>query len=335
LKTDPITVVGQGSFAFGGNVIADAAGRTLHVDHGYAQFQIPDRPRDLAIVMWHASSSATWESTFDGREGFQTEFLRRGFPVYVIDAPRQGRAGQAGTSVTVTPEIGRDQLTFALWRLGEWSPPAPPRFYPNVQTPDDVDAFLDQLFRARYPTLGPEEPDVEAAAVVPLLERTGPAILFTHSGSGKRGWLAAIKTPRARCVVAFEPVAFVFPEGARPDDVPTENEAARLRIAPIVVSDEDFERLAKIPIAIVFGDNIATEPNADLPRELWRVVVARALQFVATVNRYGGDATIIRLPEVGLRGNSHVPMQDANSARVAAVVMAFLEEHALANRGRG
>jgi len=334
-KTDPITVVSQGSFAFGGTVISDSAGRTLHVDHGYAQFQIPPSARELAIVMWHASSSMTWESTFDGGEGFQTSFLRRGFPVYVIDPPRQGKAGQGGTATSVTPDIGRDQLTFALWRLGEWNPPAPPTFFPRVRAPADVDAFLDQLLRARYPVLGPEEPEIDTSAVGALLDRIGPAILFTHSGSGKRGWLTGMRTGNVRGIVAFEPVTFVFPAGAQPEEVPTRNEAARERIRPIVVPDEQFTRLARVPIAIVFGDNIATEPSADLARELWRVVVERARQFVASLTRYGGDASIIRLPEAGLSGNTHAPMQDANSAEVAAVVMRFLEGHALANRGEG
>src|SRR5260221_3864207 len=325
----------QGSFAFGGSVVADAVGQTLHVDHGYAQFQIPVHPRELPIVMWHASSAATWESTFDGREGFRSEFVRRGFSVYVIDGPRQGRAGQGGATASVAPEVGRDQLTFALWRLGEWSPPAPPRFFPNVRLPPDVASFLDQLLRARYPILGPEELEIDVSAIAALLDRTGPAILFTHSGTGKRGWLTAIRTANVRGIIAFEPVTFVFPAGALPEDVSTSNEAARQRIQPIVVSDGEFTRLAQVPVVIVFGDNIATEPSADLPRELWRVVHQRAGQFAATFARYGGDATIIQLPELGLSGNTHAPMQDANSSEVAAAVMRFLEDHALANAGRG
>src|SRR5256885_2073462 len=113
----------QGSFTFGGTVIGDAAGRTLHVDHGYAQFQIPPQARAYPIVMWHASSTATWESTFDGREGFQTIFLRNGFPVYVIDPPGHGRAAQSGTAASISPDLGSDHLTFAVERLFEWDPP--------------------------------------------------------------------------------------------------------------------------------------------------------------------------------------------------------------------
>jgi hypothetical protein len=331
---DRIVLKTQGSFTFGGSVISDAAGKTLHVDHGYAQFQIPADPREYPIVMWHASSSATWESTFDGREGFQTDFVRRGFPVYVIDAPRQGRAGQTAATTSIEPEIGRDQLTFALWRMGDWDPPAGPRFFPSVRRPEDVDGFLDQMLRARYPTLGPDL-KIDVRAVVRLLERIGPAILFTHSGSGKGGWLAAIGSADVRGIVAFEPVTFVFPESIQPEDISSRNDAARMRVQPIIVADEEFARLARVPIAIVFGDNIAAAPAADLPHELWRVVVERARQFVAALTRFGGEASIIHLPNVGLSGNTHAPMQDANSADVAVVVARFLDEHGLANAGRG
>ncbi len=42
---DPIVLTKMGAFAFAGKTIKDDAGRTLHCDHGYAQFQIPENPR--------------------------------------------------------------------------------------------------------------------------------------------------------------------------------------------------------------------------------------------------------------------------------------------------
>jgi hypothetical protein len=46
-------------------------------------YQIPANARQLPVVMWqgHGQSTKTWETTPDGREGFQTLFLRRKFPV--------------------------------------------------------------------------------------------------------------------------------------------------------------------------------------------------------------------------------------------------------------
>jgi hypothetical protein len=74
--------------------------------------------------MWHSSSSKTWQTTFDGREGWQPIFLRRGFPVYIIDLPRQGRASWGCEQVPANelPTIGRDQtslLGFPVPAFGE------------------------------------------------------------------------------------------------------------------------------------------------------------------------------------------------------------------------
>ena len=55
----------------------------------------PMNPTKYPLVMWHGGgqSGKTWECTIDGREGYQSIFLRRDFSVYIIDQPRRGRAG--------------------------------------------------------------------------------------------------------------------------------------------------------------------------------------------------------------------------------------------------
>jgi hypothetical protein len=86
----PLVIQEQGSFAVGGKVMSTpgtynndnptAEGQTFHGDHLYAFYQIPRNPRPLPIVMLHGAyqSARSWETTPDGREGFQTLFLRRG-----------------------------------------------------------------------------------------------------------------------------------------------------------------------------------------------------------------------------------------------------------------
>src|SRR5207249_6100212 len=85
----PLVIARQGSFAVGGTVLTTPGvfnpfvnggpGQTLHGDHLYTQFQVPMNPRKLPLVMWHGGGQMgkTWESTTDGREGFQSIFLRR------------------------------------------------------------------------------------------------------------------------------------------------------------------------------------------------------------------------------------------------------------------
>lgn len=104
----------QGSFAIGGTVITQpgtyntqqplkADGQTLHGDHAYVSYQIPDSARRFLMVFLHGAgqSAKTWESTPDGREGFSTIFLRRHFGTYLIDQPRRGRAGRSTVSEQV------------------------------------------------------------------------------------------------------------------------------------------------------------------------------------------------------------------------------------------
>ena len=88
----PLIIQEQGSFAVGGTVITNpgtydptkqqaAEGQTFHGDHAYVFYQIPVNARRFPLVLWHGFGqfSKTWETTPDGREGFQNIFLRRGF----------------------------------------------------------------------------------------------------------------------------------------------------------------------------------------------------------------------------------------------------------------
>ena len=93
----------QGSFAFGGTVITGDDGNTFHGDHGYVQFQIPRDARRYPLVMWHGGGqfSKTFETTPDGRDGYQNLFLRKGFATYIIDQPGRGRAGRSTAGTTI------------------------------------------------------------------------------------------------------------------------------------------------------------------------------------------------------------------------------------------
>jgi len=79
----PIMIQKQGSFAVGGKVLGDPDTRSLHCDHGYVEYQIPVNPRRINLVMWHSAAATAWLNRWDGGEGYQSIFLRRGYPVYV------------------------------------------------------------------------------------------------------------------------------------------------------------------------------------------------------------------------------------------------------------
>ena len=48
-----------------------------------------------------------------------------------------------------------------------------------------------------------------------------------------------------------------------------------------------------------------------------------------TVNRHGGDVTVMHLPEIGIRGNRHFPMSDLNNVQIADQMSKFLSNKKL------
>lgn len=336
----PVVVAEQGSFAVGGTVITGSNGDTFHGDHAYVQYQIPPSARGLALVMWHGGGqfSKTWESTPDGRDGFQTLFLKRGWPVYNLDQPGRGRAGRRTVGTTIPNPVPGESGSWNTFRLGIWTPPSPPSFFPNVQFPRTEEA-IDQYWRQITPNTAPEPRDAatrnfQGGTVAKLFEKIGPGILLTHSNSGQYGWVTAMKVPHlVKAIVSYEPAAFAFPDDEVPPAVATSDAAVAAITVPQLVSPAEFQKLTRVPIQIVYGDNIEfNTPSAIFGVELWRVVTQRAEQFAAAVNRRGGNVQVVYLPRVGLHGNTHFPFSDLNNVAVADLLSQYLREQGLDKR---
>lgn len=325
----PIQIQEQGSFAAGGTLTTAPGtfdprsplspdGQTYHGDHAYVFYQVPVNARKLPIVMWHGAGqfSKTWETTADGREGFQNIFLRRQFSVYLIDQPRRGNAGRSMVEATLKPTPD-EQLWFNQFRIGLW-----PNYFDGVQAARD-EQTRDQFFRAMTPNTGPFDMGVVSDGVSAAFNRIGPGILFTHSQGGGPGWLTAIKNDKVRGIVAFEPgSSFVFPSGEVPAPIPSAFDTVQGAEVPM----SQFMALTRIPILILYGDNIP-DHAIDLPaQDSWRARLAMARLWRDSVNKHGGDVKLIHLPEVGIKGNTHFPMSDLNNVQIADLVARFLAE---------
>ena len=88
-------------------------------------------------------------------------------------------------------------------------------------------------------------------------------------------------------------------------------------------------KFTKIPIVIYYGDNILEKPSTNLGQEQWRIFYEVAKRWRDTINKRGGDATIVHLPQIGIRGNTHFPMSDLNNVEVADLMSKFLKEKGL------
>jgi len=327
-KQKPILIEEQGSFAVGGTVITNPgtfdpynqtpAGQTFHGDHAYVFYQIPAGARKYPLVMWHGIGqfSKTWETTPDGREGFQNIFLRRQFGVYLIDQPRRGNAGRSTIEGTNSPTPD-EQGWFGTFRVGIW-----PEYFEGVQFARDPET-LNQYFRQMTPNIGPIDININANAVSALFDKTGPAILVTHSHSGGMGWLTAIKNQNVKAIVSYEPGSgFVFPEGEVPAPIPMTGGTLGASAVPMA----DFMRLTKIPIVIYYGDYIPEKQIANPGQDGWRARLEMARLWRDAVNEHGGDVTVIHLPEIGIKGNTHFPFSDLNNIEIADLMSEWLKE---------
>lgn len=333
-KPQSLTIAGQGSFAVGGTKTTNPGnfdlenalkpqGQTFHGDHAYVFYQIPLKANRYPMVFLHGAgqSKKTWETTPDGREGFQNIFLRRRFPIYLIDQPRRGEAGKSTVAATVNPTAD-EQFWFTQFRIGNY-----PDYFPGVQFPKDA-ASLEQFYRQMTPNTGGFDANVVSDAISQLFNKIGEGILVTHSQGGGPGWLAVIKNEKVKAVVAYEPYSgFVFPEGELPQPIKSAGLFGELKGTEIPLVD--FIKLTKIPIVIYYGDNIAKEPTKIWNKDHWRSGLEMAKIWAAAVNKHGGDATVIHLPEIGIKGNTHFPFSDLNNIQVADELSRWLRKKGL------
>ena len=173
------------------------------------------------------------------------------------------------------------------------------------------------------PNIGPIDINVTTDAASALFNKIGPAILVTHSHSGGMGWVTAIKNQNVKAIVSYEPGSgFVFPEGEVPPPIPmTGGTMAAVRFpCRSLCSLRKFRSL--FTMAIIFlqhNQTILAQMDGGhewLMARLWR----------DAVNKHGGDVTVVHLPEIGIKGNTHFPFSDLNNIQVADLMSKFLKE---------
>lgn len=312
----------QGSFAVGGTILTDSLGHTYHGDHAYVFYQKPVHARKYPLVFAHGVGqfSKTWETTPDGREGFQNIFLRRSFSTYLVDQPRRGNAGRSTETVTLSPVFDEEEW-FNRFRIGIY-----PDYFKGVQFCRNKET-LNQFFRQMTPNIGSVDFEVYSDAYAALFDKIGPAIFITHSQGGPVGWRTLLKTDNIKAIVAYEPGGGIpFPKG----QVPEEGKILTLskKTEGIEVSMSDFMKYTEIPIIVYYGDNLPeTNERPELYEWTRRLHLMR--KWAALLNKHGGDVTVIHLPEIGLYGNTHFPFSDLNNVEVANHLSKWLHEKGL------
>jgi dienelactone hydrolase len=264
----------------------------------YAQYFVPaGRRGTVPLMLWHGAylTGKTYETTPDGREGWDHFFLRRGWATYVTDAVERGRAGWA-----MVPEIFQEpvflpfQNPWERFRIGD----GPGSFArgstaPGGQFPSDPESYLAFMRQIVPRFLSTDEDAI--AGYVALLERVGPSAVVAHSQGAAFAWQVAQRRPDL-----FRALVLVEPAGT--GDVA---QAARLR---------------GIPQVFLYGD--AMDPR-------WSAIRENVRRFAGAVREAGGQVDEVDLPAMGIRGNSHMVMMDRNGDAVAAVIQDWLAARGL------
>jgi pimeloyl-ACP methyl ester carboxylesterase len=258
-----------------------------HFEQAYVQYFVPaELSHPLPIVLLHGGgmTGAMWEQTPDGRPGWLQHFLRQGLAVYVVDNVERGGAGWA-TFEEVWPEapiIRNAEESWSLFRFGRAEDYAARRPFAGQRFP--VAAF-DAFIRHAVPRwLGNNDAALEGFCAV--LDRIGPCLVLAHSHGGEVAYRALHARPGlVRGVIGVEPSGF----------------------SPEVAAAS----VAGKPFLFVYGDYLDATP-------LWERLCDAGRAYAGRLASHGARVATWRLADMGVAGNSHMPMMDDNSDDIAA-----------------
>jgi pimeloyl-ACP methyl ester carboxylesterase len=318
-KFGPLTLESQGSFFVGGEVKSappsaaagpGAAPGEITVNQMYVQFQIPPRAdRHAPVVMVHGCclSSKTWETTPDGRMGWNEYFVRKGRSVYLADQVSRARSGfdpsvisavKSGTQPpSALPNIiaASHQVAWTVFRFG----PSYPKPFDDEQFPVEAAA---ELYKQMIPDLNAllPNPNPTWTNMAALGKQLKGAVLMGHSESGFFPQQAALIDPSGiRAMISIEQPC---PE----------------------LTQAQVTALARIPTLVMFGDHLSDVPPGIVN---WKTTYEGCNAYVEKVKAAGGDITMMYLPAMGIKGNSHMLMQDKNNLQLADLILGWLDTH--------
>ncbi len=319
----PLTLEDEGAFFVNGRTVTSnfpgaslvtgpSAPGKITVNQMYVHYRIPAAKRGAPVVMVHGSNHTgmTYETTPDGREGWATYFARKGAPVYVVDHAGRGRSGfdptpfnqardQSGANPASLPTLllATHERAWLNFRLG----PSYAVPFPGLKFPvEAMEQYTMQLVpNAETSLAGIGANTVNALAA--LLDRIGASAVIVHSQSGVYGLdLVRRRANLVRALVTVEGGCDGF----------TDKDAASY--------------FAKVPVLSLWGDNSVGAKqtvNGDARRNGCR-------DAVNAIKAAGGRAALAVLPDLGIRGNSHMMMMDRNNLQVADVILKWLAENA-------
>jgi pimeloyl-ACP methyl ester carboxylesterase len=327
----PLILKAQGSFYVGGESVEQTQGELGNLGPGghiainqmYVRYMVPQGgDGNVPVVMVHGATltGKSWETTPDGRMGWDEYFVRKGHPVYVPDQVGRGRSGfnqaavnnaRAGSAPPASlPMFLRfsDEGVWSNFRFGLKAglPFADSQFPLNA---------IEELAKQGVPDLNSSlpAPNPTLKALSDLAAQLNGAVLMGHSQSGSFPIEAALLNPAVA-------KGLVLVETGR---------------CPATYTEEQIKTLSTLPILIIFGDHRDT-PTGLPSLPTWQQRFEACQAFAARIEKAGGKlAQILDPTERGIRGNSHMMMQDKNSLQIADLILKWIDENVTKRKGEG
>jgi pimeloyl-ACP methyl ester carboxylesterase len=318
----PLVLKAQGSFFVGGKKVEQTAGELgdlgpgghITINQMYVRYMVPQAGAgNVPVVMVHGATltGKSWETTPDGRMGWDEYFVRHAHPVYVPDQVGRGRSGfnqavlndvRAGsTPPSELPVWLRfsDENAWANFRFGVTAgQPFPDSQFPVAAASELAKQGVPDMFRGTTSTSTIKN-------LSDLAEQLKGAVVMGHSQSGVFPLQAALLNPAVmKGLVLVEPGS-----------------------CPATYTADEIKALATVPILIMFGDHRDTPTGIPaLPNWQARFELCQAL--IGRLKSVGGQAQMLSPAETGMHGNSHMIMQDNNNLQIADLILKWIDAHA-------
>jgi pimeloyl-ACP methyl ester carboxylesterase len=214
-----------------------------------------------------------------------------GWDVYISDAVERGRSGWTNTfkgDAVILP-LGDPWERFRIGPPGSWNDEKAKRAtYAGTQFPTEA---YEQFMKQGVPRWLTTDDQI-VAAYIELVDKVCPCVVMVHSQSGSFGFKVA---------------------EARPDKV-----KALIAVEPTLGGDKTKVGLLEhTPVFIMYGDNAKDHPR-------WSKIRQGGVDYAGVLKAAGGSVDIVDLPDLGIKGNSHMLMMDKNNAQSAELIQKWL-----------